>query len=268
MKRDQQTIMNGADAFRLHDTYGFPLDLTAKILNERGLGVDEAGFSVEMETQRQRSQQATREQRAGGSGLWGELDLPKTVFTGYTETQTFARPIAIVADNAPVDDVTEGDRVQIVFDQTCFYGESGGQVGDSGTFVGPHGTVRILDTQKPLPNLFVHHGVVESGVISGGDAGEISVDVLRRRDIMRNHTATHLLHRALRDVLGEHAEQAGSLVAPERLRFDFGHPQSLSIAELQEIERRVNAWIRADTEVSPARCHVLPLSVSGQRVVR
>jgi alanyl-tRNA synthetase len=252
MGREGQTVMNGADAFRLQDTYGFPLDLTAKILNERDLGVDEGGFAREMEAQRQRSQQATREQRAGGSGAWNQYNLPPTVFTGYHETQTFCRVLQIVADNTAVDDVTEGDRVQIVFDQTCLYGESGGQVGDTGTFTGPRGTVRILDTQKPLPNVYVHQGVVERGMVSVGDAGEIAVDVLRRRDIMRNHTATHLLHRALRDVLGEHAEQAGSLVAPDRLRFDFGHPQAVTPDELREVERRVNAWVRADTEVSPA----------------
>ncbi|MDQ5851913.1 MAG: alanine--tRNA ligase, partial [Chloroflexota bacterium] len=252
MQREGRTIMSGEDAFRLHDTYGFPLDLTAKILHERGLGVDEGGYVAARDAQRQRSREESQFKRGAGPTLWAEEDLPRTVFTGYTELQTFGRILGLAVEDAFEDEAGEGDRVQIVFDQSCFYGESGGQVGDTGLFVGPNGAVRIEDVQKPVPGLYVHYGVVERGTIRVGEVGELRVDAERRRDIMRNHTATHLLHRALRDVLGDHAEQAGSLVAPDRLRFDFAHPRAVEVAELREVERRVNTWIRTDSEVSPA----------------
>ncbi len=252
MGQQGQTVMGGEDAFRLHDTYGFPLDLTAKILRERGLSVDETGYAAAREAQRRRGREASQFKRGGDTGVWTEQDLPKTIFTGYTELQTFGHLIAIVVDGEFVDEAAEGDEAQLVFDQTCFYAESGGQVGDTGLFAGPEGAARIADVQKPIPGLFVHAAVVERGSLRVGHSGELQVDAERRRDIMRNHTATHLLHRALRDVLGEHAEQAGSLVAPDRLRFDFGHPRAVEPAELRDIERRVNSWIRTDTEVSPA----------------
>jgi alanyl-tRNA synthetase len=252
MQAEAQTIMPGEDAFRLHDTYGFPLDLTAKILHERGLGVDEAGYFVAREAQQQRARESRQFKRGSQTDFWAEADLPTTEFTGYHELQSSGRVLALVVDSGLEDQASEGDDVQIVLDRTCFYGESGGQVGDTGVIVGPQGTVRVMDVHKPVPGLYVHTGTVERGIIAMGDTAELVVDTGRRRDIMRNHTATHLLHRALRDVLGEHAEQAGSLVAPDRLRFDFGHPTAVTPEELREIERRVNAWIRADTEVSPA----------------
>lgn len=251
MTRDHQTIMSGEDAARLYDTYGFPMDLTAKILHERGLGVDQGGYEAAMEARRAQSREHSSFTTQGMGGIWAAQDLPKTIFTGYSELQTFGHVLSLVVGEDAVDDAGEGDDVQIVFDQTCFYGESGGQVGDSGIFVGPEGTIRIFDVKKPVPNLYVHIGRVESGTVHNGDSGELSVDVGRRRDIMRNHTATHLLHRALRDVLGEHAQQAGSLVAPERLRFDFSHPKAVSAQELHEVEYRVNEWIRTDSQVSP-----------------
>ncbi|HEY0602153.1 MAG TPA: alanine--tRNA ligase [Herpetosiphonaceae bacterium] len=252
MQAEGQTIMAGDDAFRLHDTFGFPPDLTAKILHERGLGVDDAGYLAAREAQQQRAREARQFKRGSQAEFWAEFDLPTTEFTGYGNLQSSGSVIAIAVEGAAEEQATEGEDVQIVLDRSCFYGESGGQVGDTGVIVGPQGSVRVTDVQKPIPGLYVHYGTVERGLIRKGDATELVVDAGRRRDIMRNHTATHLLHRALRDVLGEHAEQAGSLVAPDRLRFDFGHPTSVSAEELREIERRVNAWVRADTEVLPA----------------
>ncbi len=252
MQREGRTIMDGEEAFLLHGTYGFPVDLTAKILHERGLGVDEAGYVAARDTERHRSREGSLFERNAAATLWGDHPLPKTIFTGYAELQTFGHLLALAVDGAVDEEAREGDRVQLVFDQTCFYGESGGQVGDTGFFLGPDGLVRIEDVQKPVPGLFVHIGAVERGTLRRGDAGELRVDARRRRDIMRNHTATHLLHRALREVLGEHAEQAGSLVDAHRLRFDFGHPRAVEPAELREVERRVNDWIRTDTEVAPA----------------
>ncbi|MBV9791925.1 MAG: alanine--tRNA ligase, partial [Chloroflexi bacterium] len=252
MQAAGQTIMAGEDAFRLHDTFGFPPDLTAKILHERGLGVDDAGYLTAREAQQQRAREARQFKRGSQAEFWAEFDLPTTEFTGYNNLQSSGSVLAIAVEGATEDQATEGEEVQLVLDRSPFYGESGGQVGDTGVIVGPQGSVRITDVQKPIPGLYVHYGVVERGIIRKNDAAELVVDAGRRRDIMRNHTATHLLHRALRDVLGEHAEQAGSLVAPERLRFDFGHPTSVTAEDLREIERRVNAWVRADTEVSPA----------------
>ncbi|MDP9309783.1 MAG: alanine--tRNA ligase-related protein, partial [Chloroflexota bacterium] len=204
---------------------------------------------------------AAQFKRGAQAELWTEAELPPTTFVGYTELQTTGQVLAIAVAGDLEQQATEGESVQIVLDRTCFYGESGGQVGDTGVLVGPQGAMRVTDVQKPVSGLFVHTGTVERGVVAVGQEAQLVVDAERRQDIMRNHTATHLLHRALRDVLGEHAEQAGSLVAPERLRFDFGHPQAVTPDELREIECRVNAWIRADTEVSPAE---MPLAAAKQ----
>lgn len=252
MQRQGQTIMAGADVFRLHDTYGFPPDLTAKILAERELGIDEAGYLEERKKAQQTARDNPRFRREAQAELWGGAEMPQTHFTGYGELHGIGRVLAIAMDGAFEEAASEGDTVQIVFDRTPFYAESGGQVGDTGVARGTDVALRIDDVLKPVPGLYVHTGVVQRGVLSVGDELELIVDGERRGDIMRNHTATHLLHKALRDVLGQHAEQAGSLVAPERLRFDFGHPAAVSPDELREIERRVNDWIRADSVVSPA----------------
>ncbi len=252
MQREGQTIMPGADVFRLHDTYGFPPDLTAKILSERELGIDESGYWEERKKAQQTARDNPKFRREAQAELWGSAELPQTGFTGYGELHALGRVLAIAMDGVFEDSASEGDTVQLAFDHTTFYAESGGQVGDSGVARGTDVALRIDDVHKPVPGVYVHTGVVQRGVLNVGDELELMVDGGRRRDIMRNHTATHLLHKALRDVLGQHAEQAGSLVAPERLRFDFGHSAAVTQDELREIERRVNAWIRADTEVSPA----------------
>ena len=263
MQRDGQTIMAGDNVFDMHDTYGFPPDLTAKILSERNLGIDEAGYHAAREQQRARGRQAAQFRRGAQAELWTGLDLPQTTFTGYTELRTPVRVLTLVANGEQIENASEGDQVQIVIDQTCFYAESGGQVGDTGVLVNEQALVRIGDVQKPVPGVYVHNGTVERGTLAVGDTVEAQVDGDRRRDIMRNHTATHLLHRALRDVLGSHAEQAGSLVAPDRLRFDFGHGSAIAADDLREIERRVNAWVRADTEVQAAQMPIAEARAQG-----
>jgi alanyl-tRNA synthetase len=222
-------------------------------LSERNLGIDEGGYAQAREEQRRRGREAAQFRRGTQAELWSSLDLPQTTFVGYTDLQTRGTVLTLVANGEQVDDASEGDQVQIVLDRTAFYAESGGQVGDAGLLVSDQALVRITDVQKPVPGVYVHAGIVERGTLAVGDELDVRVDAERRRDIMRNHTATHLLHRALRDVLGSHAEQAGSLVAPERLRFDFGHGSSVTGDELREIERRVNVWVRADTEVEVAQ---------------
>ncbi|MBA3948154.1 MAG: alanine--tRNA ligase [Herpetosiphonaceae bacterium] len=252
MTAAQTTVLAGTDAFRLYDTFGFPLDLTAKILTDRGLNVDEAGYEAERAAQRARDQKGSKSSFGRDPDFWSKQNTPRTIFTGYHELETFGHVKAIAVDGELVPLAEQGDAIQIVLDQSCFYGESGGQVGDTGVITGPQGSVRVTDVQKPVPGVYVHSGIVERGTLATDETVQCRVDHARRRDIMRNHTATHLLHRALRDVLGEHAEQRGSLVSPERLRFDFAHRQAVTPDELRQIESKVNEWIRADSLVSPA----------------
>jgi alanyl-tRNA synthetase len=240
----------GAEVFRLYDTFGFPPDLTRVIAAEAGLGIDQAGFEAAMAGQRERA-------RAGGSfgvgaaeDAYRRLGLPETVFVGYDRLTAEATVLALVVAGQPVDRAGVGAEVEIVVDITPFYAEGGGQVGDTGTLVGPRGGVRVLDTRSPIAGLRVHYGVVERGDLAVGDTVTATVDGDRRLDVMRNHTATHLLHRALQAVLGGHAQQRGSWVAPERLRFDFAHLTALSRDELTEIATQVNAWVRDNAPVT------------------
>ena len=243
------TVIPGDEAFRLYDTYGFPLDLTRDVAKERGLTIDEVGFQQQMEAQRERARAAQRFEVSEEEELYRSLNLPATSFLGYDTLRAHARVLALVSDGQPRQSVGAGDDVQIVLDQTPFYGEGGGQIGDRGLVVGPHGEVEIRDAQYPLPELTVHHGHVLKGQLSVDERVEARVEEERRLDIARNHTATHLLHHALQKVLGEHARQAGSLVAPHRLRFDFTHLQPMSDEELRQVEREVNAAIRANLPV-------------------
>lgn len=245
-----ETAVSGADAFTLKDTYGFPLDLTQRVAAEHGLLVDEQGYETEMDKQRTRGRQAAQFKRGADAEVWGELDVPATEFSGYEATADQGRVLAIVVNGDLMSRAESGQAVQIVLHRTPFYAESGGQVGDTGELVGPLGRVEIRDTQRPIPGVIVHIGTITEGTLSVGETALAQVDTLRRRDVMRNHTATHLLHKALREALGEHATQAGSLVAPDKLRFDFNHNKPLSGEQLRGIEAHVNAWVRADTPVS------------------
>lgn len=247
---EKSNVFPGQEAFTLYDTYGFPRDLTERVLADRGLMLDEAGYEAALEEQRERSRAGGQFKRGGDSELWADRDLPATEFIGYTELAGQAQVLAMISNGDTVSSVQAGQAVELVLDRTPFYAESGGQVGDTGLLVGPQGTIRVTDTLRPVPGLYVHIGVVEQGQVAVGEQVDARVDSERRADIQRNHTATHLLHRALRDVLGEHAAQAGSLVAPDRLRFDFTHQKAITPEQLQEIERRINSWIRANGEVS------------------
>jgi alanyl-tRNA synthetase len=246
----KSTTISGNDAFVLKDTYGFPLDLTQKIAATEGLAVDEAGYDLAMNEQRERSRAAAQFKRGGETELWAEQSLPPTQFVGYTDLTSPAQVLALVANGDLVSSASVGAQVQIALDRTPLYAESGGQVGDTGVIVGPHGTIQVEDTLRPVPGLTIHYGTVTTGTLSTGEAVTATVDRERRADIQRNHTTTHLLQRALRDVVGEHAAQAGSLVSPERLRFDFTHTRAVSPDELRQIEARLNAWVRADASVN------------------
>ena len=239
--------ISGADAFRLYDTYGFPLEMTQEVARERGLEVDVAGFEREMEAQRERGRASAR--FGGGRDAlraYEALGVGETPFTGYNETETATIIVGILKDGAPVERAVAGDIVEIVLRETPFYPEGGGQVGDTGGIAGPGGGAQVRDTQKPAGDVIAHSCEIAQGALALGDAVRASVDAERRLDVARNHTATHLLHAALRDALGSHVRQAGSLVAPDRLRFDFTHVSGVGREELSEIERRVNEAVRAD----------------------
>ena len=244
------SVIPGAEAFRLYDTYGFPLELVRDAAEEMGLTVDVQGFQTAMDGQRQRARSAQRFSADAEGELYRRLDLPKTTFLGYAMCRSEARVIALIREDLSVDRVECGDEVQVVLDATPFYAESGGQVGDTGELRGAHSRLAVSDSARPVPDVIVHCGRVLEGSLSVGDVVEAAVDEERRLDIARNHTTTHLLHRALRTVLGNHAAQSGSMVAPDRLRFDFSHLSSMSPEELVRVEATVNDQIRRDAPVA------------------
>lgn len=244
-------IVSGVQVFTLHDTYGFPPELTAEIAREHGLGVDLEGFEKEMQAQRQRGRSA--QAFSGGMEMltaYENLGVERTRFVGYQRLQQNTVIAAILLDNAPVGHATAGQSVEIVLQETPFYAENGGQVGDQGIITGSNGLVRVEDTQSPVAGLVVHRGVVEQGEIALGDAASAQVDRNRRMDAARNHSGTHLLHAALRSVLGPHVRQAGSLVASDRLRFDFSHVSALSPDEQLTVQRLANEKVRENLEVA------------------
>ncbi len=248
-------VLSGEAAFVLYDTYGFPFELTEELARGEGLEVDREGFESCMEEQRRRAQQGSRmfADVFGGAGeSIAELQqtVGETSFIGYDTLNAESRVLAILRDGQLVDAAEEGDEVQIVLDVTPFYAESGGQVGDTGRISGESGTAAVRDTRKKA-EIWFHDAVIETGELRTGDAVTAEVDADRRRAIMRNHTATHLLHAALRKVLGDHVAQSGSLVAPDRLRFDFSHFQAVTRAELEAVEDEVNRRILEDHPVLP-----------------
>jgi alanine--tRNA ligase len=240
----------GEDAFRLYDTYGFPLDLTQDIARERGLSVDTAGFEAAMEKQRQAARAAGRFGVAVQLPAELVAQLRPTAFLGYDRLQEDGLEVlALLRDGRPVDAIEAGDNAIVILDRTPFYAESGGQVGDTGELGAGGVRFRVEDTLKLAGQFHGHVGRLEAGTLRRGDRLLGTVDGARRAATRLNHSATHLLHGALRSLLGKHVAQKGSLVAPDRLRFDFAHPQPVTAEELAEIERRVNAEVRADHPV-------------------
>jgi alanyl-tRNA synthetase len=239
----------GREVFRLYDTYGFPVELTREMAAEKGLVLDEEGFTQAMVEQRERARHVQAFGLAKQGEFYRSLGLAETGFLGYETLEVTTEVINLARDAQVVDKVTERDRVAVALRETPFYAEGGGQVGDTGTLSNPKGEIAVSDTQSPLPGLTLHYGTVTRGSVRAGDVVVAKVDEARRLDIARNHTATHLLHKALREVLGDHAQQSGSEVAPERLRFDFTHLQAVTADELDAVERLVNARIRDDLPV-------------------
>jgi alanyl-tRNA synthetase len=230
--------ISGADAFLLHDTFGFPIDLTRELAAERGLEVDEEGFRAAMAAQKERSR------RVLPTGWTTARDLPSSEFTGYRELTTRTSIVAIRKEGQPADHATEGEDVEVFLERTPFYAESGGQVGDTGTISSESGRLRVEDTQKPADGVIAHLGAVVTGELRVGQPATAAVDAPRRRQIARHHSATHLLHKALREVLGDHVQQKGSWVGPDHTTFDIPLNRAITDKELERINRRVMEKVR------------------------
>ena len=250
-KANGRTVLAGVDVFKLYDTYGFPMDLMTEACREQGMTVDEPGFEAAIEEQR------TRARKTGGfeqeTARPAVTELVKlvgaTTFVGYDRLESESILLAILKGEQMVKEAAEGDEVEVVLDVTPFYAEGGGQVGDRGTLAGPEGLLEIDNTTRPAPTLVLHKGTVRKGCIREGERLRMTVNTSTRLDAARNHTATHLVHAALRDLLGPHVKQYGSLVGPNRLRFDFAHFRPLSSRDIDDIESTVNGEIRKNEAV-------------------
>lgn len=245
MKASGEKLLDGKKAFKLYDTYGFPVDLTEEILKEEGFDVDMAGFEAEMEDQKRRAREAREDKNIG----WANQDNKhlfeglSNEFLGYEKNECQGNIIRIISDEDEiVDSINEGERGIVILDKTTFYGESGGQVGDTGEIISDKFKLKVTDTKKTKDGLHLHLVEVEEGKLEKAPVKAI-IDVGRRNNIRRNHSVTHLLHRALKDVLGNHVNQAGSLVMPDRMRFDFSHFEAMSKEEIEEVEKIVNEKI-------------------------
>ena len=235
-------VFNGETAFKLHDTYGFPLDLTADICRERQISVDSAAFDAAMTRQKDQARAAGKFKMAANLDYAG----PATTFHGYESLEARGNILALYKDGSPVNELIEGEIGVVVLDDTPFYAESGGQVGDVGELRGAHGIFAVEDTQKIQAHVFGHHGVVRTGTLKVGNGVTAKVDSLARARTIRHHSATHLMHKALREVLGPHVQQKGSQVDPDKTRFDFAHTGPMSNDEIRRVERLVNAEILAN----------------------
>ena len=242
MAKANNTLFNGGLAFKLHDTFGFPLDLTADICRERDVNVDSAAFDAAMTRQKEQARAAGKFKMATNL----EYNGANTDFKGYESLEASAKILALYKDGTAVNQLSEGEQGVVVLDNTPFYAESGGQVGDNGVLKAENGIFAVEDTQKIQAAVFGHHGILKTGKISVGESLKANVDLTARANVMRNHSATHLMHKALRETLGEHVQQKGSLVDADKTRFDFVHNAPMTDAEIAKVEAIVNAEILAN----------------------
>ena len=258
LQQHGQHVIAGEDAFKLYDTHGFPLELTQEVAAEHGLTVDVPGFEQAMQRQQERSRATAAFTQGQDEQALAELlrRVGPTEFTGYEGIAGSGRVVGLVVDGVEVENISAPQKALLVLDVTPFYAESGGQIGDQGDISGPMGVFKVQDTRRPLKGLIVHYGYISEGHMRVGDSVQASVTAQRREDTIRNHSATHLLHKALRDLLGPQTEQRGSLVEPERLRFDFTSPRPLTPSELAQLDEQINRWIRADF---PVHTTIMPL---------
>ncbi len=258
-----QTCLSGKHAFRLYDTYGFPIDLTIEMVQEQGMSVDQDAFHALMQAQKERARKA-RESLGdlGWAGIEFGKDMPETLFEGYGHDAINAKVLAIVAEEELRDEVGAGADAIVVLDRTTLYAEMGGQVADHGVIESAGCKVQVNDVQKNKGGKYMHYGKVISGGLKVGDAVTVSIDVTRRKAIMRAHSATHLLDKALRTVLGDHVQQAGSLVDADRLRFDFTHFSAMTAEEMSQVSAMVNEAVLEGYDI---KTDVLPLEEAKQR---
>jgi len=258
LRQKGQTVIPGEAVFKLYDTHGFPVELTQEIAAEQDFSVDIAGFEQAMQRQQERSRSASAFVQAEDDSALAALltRLGTTKFTGYQGLVGSAKVVGIVINGAEVESMSAPQQALVLLDETPFYAESGGQIGDRGDLISSTGVFKVQDTRRPLKGLIVHYGSLNEGHLRVGDTVQADVIEQRREDTMRNHSATHLLHKALRNLIGSQVEQRGSLVEPERLRFDFTCPRALTDAELAQIDEQINRWIRADFAVQTT---IMPL---------
>ncbi len=258
LKKEGKDTIPGGEIFKLYDTYGFPLDLVRDVAGEEGFLLDEAGFEREMQSQREKARASWAQEEGAADAIYRELapEVGQTGFLGYDTLQSESVVKAIIRKGHVVNEIKGGDEAELILDKTPFYGESGGQVGDTGTIYNNGIMLEVINTEKPFGGLISHHVKVRQGSLRVWANVSCQVDEARRRAIMRNHTATHLLHAALKAVLGDHVKQAGSLVEPERLRFDFTHFSGLAQAEADEIEDFVNSKILDNVPVVTKTMHI------------
>ncbi len=265
VRQQGQRVIPGEEAFKLYDTHGFPLELTQEIAAEHGFSVDIAAFEQAMQRQQERSRAGSAAafvQSRDEQALTNILQrVGPTEFSGYQGVTGSGKVVGIVVDGEEVESISAPQQALLLLDTTPFYAESGGQIGDRGEISGSMGVFQVEDTRRPLKGLIVHYGRINEGYLRVGDAVQANVISQRREDTMRNHSATHLLHKALRDYLGPQVEQRGSLVEPERLRFDFTSPRALTPQDLAQIDEQINRWIRADFTV---QTRILPLQEALQ----
>ncbi len=250
-------IVPGELAFRLYDTHGFPIELTEEVARERGMAVDRAGYEGAMLRQQEQARDLVVFMRKQEEEAWADLSksLPTTKFSGYFGVDGESEVLALVSNDTPAQEISAPQEASLVLAETPFYAEAGGQIGDTGYISSATGVFKVLDTQRAVPGLIVHRGRMVEGHLRVGEEVRAQVDGERRTHVMRNHSATHLLHRALKDVLGEQVHQQGSLVAPDRLRFDFNMPRALTLDELFEVDRRVNELV---LENYPVTTKIMP----------
>jgi alanyl-tRNA synthetase len=263
-------MFDGETAFTLYDTYGFPLDLIQDALRNRGIGVDVASFTDAMERQRQKARASwAGSGDAAQEAVWFGLRerVGATEFLGYETESAEGVVTALIRDSKEVPELKKGESGAVLLSQTPFYGESGGQVGDTGVLTGDGVRFRVTDTQKKLGDVFIHLGTVEEGTLKPGNALALEVDHSRRGAIRSNHSATHLLHEALRQVLGDHVAQKGSLVAPDRLRFDFSHPKPMTPDEIERVEDIANDYVLQNSEVTTRLMALDDARASGARAL-
>lgn len=258
LKQHQQSIMPGEEVFKLYDTHGFPVELTQEIASEQGFTIDNAGFEQAMQRQQERSRSSnTFVQAQDDRALTALLQrLGPTEFIGYDGITGSSKVVGLVVNGEEVESISAPQQALVLLDKTPFYAESGGQIGDHGTLTSSMSVFRVQDTRRPLKGLIVHYGQLDEGYLRVGDTVQADISAQRREDIMRNHSATHLLHKALRNLLGPQVEQRGSLVEPERLRFDFTSPRVLTSVDLAQVDEQINRWIRADL---PVHTDIMPL---------